>query len=155
MLFIYYCNLVNMWKVGTSWFFTSASFKFWGIFFMKTEQNHHISIHQLLKAHLIANLELWSCTFFQHVTVLFHLYTFFKFLESFAYCVPLSASLKVTSATKLFFVIKQCLMQKKCFVLEISKFLCFCETHWFQHLWRHHKYCCIMQATLMLVSFES
>ena len=40
------------------------------------------------------NLQLWSCTFFQHVTVLFHLYTSFKFLESFAYCVPLSASLR-------------------------------------------------------------
>ena len=36
------------------------------------------------------NLQLWSCTFFQHVTVLFLLYTSFKFLESFAYCVPLS-----------------------------------------------------------------
>ena len=40
------------------------------------------------------NLQLWSCTFFQHVTELFLLYTSFKFLESFAYCVPLSASLK-------------------------------------------------------------
>ena len=30
------------------------------------------------------NLQLWSWTFFQHVTVLFPLYTFFKFLESFA-----------------------------------------------------------------------
>ena len=39
-------------------------------------------------------LQLWSCTFFQHVTVLFDLYTSFKFLESFAYCVPLSASLR-------------------------------------------------------------
>ena len=100
------------------------------------------------------NLQLWSCTFFQHVTVLFHLYTSFKFLESFAYCVPLSASLNVTSATKLFFVIKQRLMKKKCFVLEISRFLCFCDTCRFQNLWRH-KYWYIMQATLMLVSFES
>ena len=40
------------------------------------------------------NLQLWSCTFFQHVTVLFHLYTSFKFLESFDYCVSLSASLR-------------------------------------------------------------
>ena len=124
-------------------------------FFFFSEQSHLMSIHQLLKAHPQANLELWSCTFFQHVTVLFHLYTSFKLLESFAYCVPLSASLNVTSATKLFFAIKQRLMKKKRFVLEISGFLCFCESCRFQNLWRHHKYCYIMQATLMLVSFES
>ena len=41
------------------------------------------------------NLQLWSCTFFQHTTVLFLLYTSFKFLESFAYYVPLSASLRI------------------------------------------------------------
>ena len=111
-------------------FVPPASFKFWDFFcfFLKTEQSHLMSIHQLLKAHPQANLELWSCTFFQHATVLFRLYTSFNFLESFAYCVPLSASLKVTSATKLFFVIKQRLMKKKCFVLEISRFLCFCES---------------------------
>ena len=138
-------------------FVPSASFKFGGFLgvFLKTEQSYLMSIHQLLKVHPQANLELWSCTFFQHVTVLFHLYTSFMFLESFAYCVPLSASLKVTSATKLFFFIKQRLMKKKCFVLEISRFLCFCESCRFQNLWRHHKYCYIMQATLMLVSFES
>ena len=138
-------------------FVPSASFKFWGVFFsfFFSEQSHLMSIHQLLKAHPQANLELWSCTFFQHVTALFHLYTSFKFLESFAYCVPLSASLNVTSATKLFFAIKQRLMKKKRFVLEISGFLCFCESCRFQNLWRHHKYCYIMQATLMLVSFES
>ena len=143
-------------------FVPSASFKFWlfflfffVFFFLKTEQSHLMSIHQLLKAHPQANLELWSCTFFQHVTALFHLYTSFKFLESFAYCVPLSALLKVTSATRLFFVIKQRLAKKKCFILEISRFLCFCESCRFQNLWRHHKYCYIMQATLMLVSFES
>ena len=139
-------------------FVPSASFKLWWfvcfLFFLKTKQSHLMSIHQLLKAHPQANLELWSCTFSQHVTVLFHLYTSFKFLESFAYCVPLSASLNVTSATKLFFVIKQRLMKKKCFVLEISRFLCFCDTCRFQNLWRH-KYWYIMQATLMLVSFES
>ena len=33
-------------------------------------------------------------SFFKHVTVLFHLYTFFKFLESFAHCVLVSASLR-------------------------------------------------------------
>ena len=55
--------------------------------------------------------------------------------------------LKVTSATKLFFVINRpwCVineffyLKKKCFILEILRFLCFCETHWFQNLWRHHK----------------
>ena len=139
-------------EICSIYFFQVLSFFF---FFLKTEQSHLMSIHQLLKAHPQANLELWSCTFSQHVTVLFHLYTSFKFLESFAYCVPLSASLKVTSATKLFFYIKQRLMNKKCFVLEISRFLCFCESCRFQNLWRHHKYCYIMQATLMLVSFES
>ena len=36
------------------------------------------------------NLQLWSCTFF----LLFLLYTSFKFLESFAFCVPLRASLR-------------------------------------------------------------
>ena len=127
---------------------------FFFLFFFKTKQSHLMSIHQLLKAHPQANLELWSCTFSQHVTVLFHLYTSFKFLESFAYCVPLSASLKVTSTTKLFFVIKQRFMKKKCFVLEISRFLCFFEICRFQNLW-HHKYWYIMQATLMLVCFES
>ena len=40
------------------------------------------------------NLQLWSCTFFQDVTVLLLLYTSFKFSESFAYCVPLSVSLR-------------------------------------------------------------
>ena len=40
------------------------------------------------------NLQLWSCTFFQHEAILFLLYTSFKFLESFAYCFPLSASLR-------------------------------------------------------------
>ena len=71
--------------------------------------------------------------------------------------------LKVTSARKLFFVIKQCLMcnlffylkKKECYVLKILRFLCFCETCRFQNLWRHHKHCCIMQVTLMLLSFES
>ena len=30
----------------------------------------------------------------------------------------------------------------------------FYETHRFQNLWRHHKYCSIMQVTLMLIYFE-
>ena len=47
------------------------------------------------------------------------------------------------------------LKKKKYFVLEISRFLCFCETCRFQNLWHHHKYCCIMQVTPMLISFES
>ena len=78
----------------------------------------------------------------------------FQVLRIICLCVPLSASLKVTSTTKLFLVIKQRLMKKKCFVLEISRFLCFCDTCRFQNVWRH-KYWYIMQATLMLVSFES
>ena len=114
----------SLWLLTIGKFFSPLH----SIFFLKTEQSHFMSIHQLHKAQPQANLELWSCTFFQHVTVQFHLYTSFKFLESFAYSVPLSASLKVTSATKLFFVIKQRLMKKKCFVLEMSRFLCFCET---------------------------
>ena len=31
--------------------------------------------------------------------------------------------------------------RKKCFVLEISRFLCFCEIGRFQNPWRHHKHC--------------
>ena len=42
-------------------------------------------------------------------------------------------------------------LKKKCFVLEIPRFSCFCETCRFQNLWCHHKYCCIMQVTLMHV----
>ena len=49
--------------------------------------------------------------------------------------------LKVTSTTKLFFALKQLLMynyrifylkQKCCFLLAISRFLCFCEIYRFQ-----------------------
>ena len=47
-------------------------------------------------------------------------------------------------------------MKKKwCFVLELLRFLCFCETRIFQNLWRHHKHCHIMEVTLLLISFES
>ena len=45
--------------------------------------------------------------------------------------------------------------RKKCFVLEMSRFLCFCEIHRFQNLWCHHRHCCIMEVTLVLISFES
>ena len=77
----------------------SASFKFWG-FFLENRVILWVSINYpkpILKE--LFNLQLWFCIFFQHVTVLFHLYTFFKSLESFAYCLSLSASLKVVSAT--------------------------------------------------------
>ena len=46
-------------------------------------------------------------------------------------------------------------LKKKCFVLKILRFLCFCKTCRFQNLWRHHKYYCIMIVTLLLISFES
>ena len=46
-------------------------------------------------------------------------------------------------------------MKKKSFVLEISRFLCFCEIHKFRNLWRHQKHCCIMQVTLLFISFQS
>ena len=50
-----------------------------------------------------------------------------------------------------FFIWKK---KKKCLVLEISRFLYFCETRRFQNSWRHHKHCCIMQFTPILISFE-
>ena len=76
-------------------FVPSGSFKFWGVCFLENRVILWVSINYpkpILKE--LFNLQLWSCTFFQHVTVLFHLYTFLKFLESFAYCVRLSASLR-------------------------------------------------------------
>ena len=40
-------------------------------------------------------------------------------------------------------------MKKKlCIALEISRFLCFCEIHRFQNLWRHLRHCYIMEVTL-------
>ena len=73
--------------LGTSWYWdlfnlllSSSEGVFF--FFLKIESSH--------KTHL----QLWSCIFSQHVTVLFHFYIFFKFLESFAYCVLLRASLR-------------------------------------------------------------
>ena len=41
-------------------------------------------------------------------------------------------------------------MKKKCFVLKISRFLCFYEIHRFQNLWCHHRHCYIMEIILML-----
>ena len=75
-------------------FVPSASFKFWGVF-LENRVILWVFINYskwILKE--LFNLQLWSSTFFQHVTVLFHLYAFFKFLESFAHCVPLNASLR-------------------------------------------------------------
>ena len=40
-------------------------------------------------------------------------------------------------------------MSKKCFVLEIFRFLCFCKICRFQNLWRHHRHCFIMEAILI------
>ena len=37
-------------------------------------------------------------------------------------------------------------MKKKRFVLEISRFLCFCEIHRLQNLWRHQRHCYILSA---------
>ena len=34
-------------------------------------------------------------------------------------------------------------------------FFWFCEIHWFQHLWRHHRDCYIIEITLTFISFES
>ena len=55
-----------------------------------------MGIHQLPKPILKEqfNLQLWSPTSFQYVKVLFHSYTSFQLLESFAYCVPLNTSLR-------------------------------------------------------------
>ena len=40
-------------------------------------------------------------------------------------------------------------MKKKYyFVLEISRFSCFCEIHRFQNLWCHHRHCYIMEVHL-------
>ena len=47
------------------------------------------------------------------------------------------------------------LKKKKCFLLEISRFLCFCKIHIFQNLWHHHRHCYIMEVIIMLIYFES
>ena len=41
-------------------------------------------------------------------------------------------------------------LDRKCFVLEKSRFLCFCEIHKF-HLWRHHRHCYMMKFAQILV----
>ena len=41
-------------------------------------------------------------------------------------------------------------LKKKCFVLEKSRFLCFCEIQKFKNLWHNHKHCSIREITLCL-----
>ena len=75
----------------------------------------------------------------------------------------LNIFLKVTSATKLFFAIKSPLMcnyffhlkKKQGFILVISRSMCFCEIHWFQILWCHHRHYYTIEVTLTLISFEA
>ena len=38
---------------------------------------------------------------------------------------------------------------------RVSRFSCFYEIHRFQNMWPHHRHCCIMEVTLVLISFES
>ena len=73
--------------VGTSWF--------WNLFHLLLSSSEFFFQNRLLLWVSISYpkpilkelfyLQLWSCTFFQNVTILFHLYTSFKFLESFAW----------------------------------------------------------------------
>ena len=46
-------------------------------------------------------------------------------------------------------------LKKKCFVPEISRFLCFCGIYRFQNLWRYDKHDYIMKVKPMRISFES
>ena len=39
-------------------------------------------------------------------------------------------------------------LKENCFILEISRLLCFCEMDRFQNLWRHPKRCYIMEVTV-------
>ena len=87
--------------VDTSWcwdlfhLFLSSSEVFFFFSFFENRFIFSVSInYPKPSSKEVFNQQLWSCTFVQHVTVLFHLYTSFKFLESFAYCIPLSASLR-------------------------------------------------------------
>ena len=74
-------------------------------------------------------------------TIFFFFFFFFFFFDS-------DLLLKVTSATKLFLPQSSpwCAindffffsLKKKYLFLEISRFLCFCEIHWFQNLWCQH-----------------
>ena len=43
--------------------------------------------------------------------------------------------------------------EKWCFVLKISRFLCFCKMHCSQNLWHHRKHCEIMEITLIYAYF--
>ena len=45
-------------------------------------------------------------------------------------------------------------LNQKYFVLEIFRFLCFCEIYRFQNLWGHHRHCYIMEVILMFIYFE-
>ena len=92
------------------------------------------------------NLQLWPCTFNQHVTVLFHLYTFLNFIELFAYFVPLSASLKFVSATFVlvcFLTLNEVLLKLgKMLFISLQKLFSFSRKSnfrilHFQILWRH------------------
>ena len=40
--------------------------------------------------------------------------------------------------------------EKYYFVLEISRFLCFCEIHRFYNLRRHHGHCYVMEVTIKM-----
>ena len=59
-----------------------------------------------------------------------------------------SSTLKVTSE---FFYLKR----KRCFVFNISQFLWLCEIHKSQNLGCHHRYCFMIEVTLMVISLES
>ena len=41
------------------------------------------------------------------------------------------------------------LFEKKCLVLEISRFLCFHEIHWYKNLWCHYRHSYIMKLHLL------
>ena len=45
-------------------------------------------------------------------------------------------------------------LKKKCFILEIFRFLCFCEIGQFQNLWCYYKHCWMMEVTLILISLN-
>ena len=75
--------------------------------------------------------------------------TTFKNIHQYSFLCTIDHFLKVTSAKNYslssgnpWYVINEFEdLKKKCFVLEISRFLCFCEIYRFQNLWRQHKHC--------------
>ena len=87
----WYCNLFDLLRSSHWGFFLFFLFDF---FFNRVVLWASINYPKPILKKLF-NLQLWSCTFLQHVTVLFHLRTSFKLSKSFAYCVPLSASLTI------------------------------------------------------------